>query len=77
MAKRTRVTTSVSTIVKQIAQLKLIAKVAGRKDLSKEFAEISIRVTALELEYNKLVLEMAPFVKLMLTDIPDDEEDSE
>lgn len=64
MSKRKRVTTSVSTLQAQITQLKLIAKLAGRKDLSKVFADISIRVDVLVADYTKLKLEIDPFVKL-------------
>ena len=67
MARKTRSTTSVSTLVSQINNLITVAHVAGRKDLVKVFADLHSRVDVFAKEYVSLRAEIDPFVKLMLT----------
>ena len=64
--KRTRTTTSVSTLVTQINDLRMIAKVSGRKDLLKEFNLLAIEINFLAEKYVKIRKEIDPFVNLML-----------
>lgn len=82
MARKTRTTTSVSTLVNQIVQLRTIAKVANRKDLDKELHEIHVRIANMAKEYVDLRKAIQPFVKSMLNveidislEVDDDVED--
>lgn len=67
MARKTRKTTSVSTLVSQVNNLITVAHVSGRKDLLKVFADLHSRVEAFTKEYVALRAEIDPFVKSMLT----------
>ena len=68
MPRKTRETTSVSTLVNNINSLILQAHTAGRQDLiDNAFRPLHARITAFTEEYAKLRAEIDPFVKRMLT----------
>lgn len=67
MARKTRQTTSVSTLVAQISLLRDIARTSGRKDLLKQFNLLAIRINKLVEDYEKIRAEIDPFVKIMLS----------
>lgn len=74
--KRTRTTTSVSTLVNQISDLRRVAKLAGRKDLLKELNEVAEKITILVTDYNEVRGEVDKWIKLFSVEDEDDSSDS-
>jgi hypothetical protein len=78
MAKRkTRVTTSVSTLVNDVAYIQDIARVAGRKDLLASCNEIAGRVNKLVADYNNLRYEVNDLKRAFLVPVVANDESEE
>lgn len=69
MTRKTRVTTSVSTLVNDIHSLIQVAHAGGRKDLLKVCAGLLPRVNAFTVEYVNLRKEIDPLKKAFLKSV--------
>lgn len=67
MARKTRITTSVSTLVNDLSYLNDLCRVAGRKDLQNGMGDLTKKVNKLVHEYNDIRMEVDSFKAAILT----------
>jgi hypothetical protein len=72
MARKGRVTTSVSTLVTNVHDLLVYAKVNKRMDLGKAVYDLHVRTTALAKEYAAIRSQIDPLLKAFLPKVDAD-----
>lgn len=67
MAKRTRITTSVSTLVNDMSYINDLVRVAGRNDLQNGLLDLNRKVNKLVADYNDIRQEVDSFKVVIMT----------